>query len=48
MEFKAVLRSVGEDPDDEDIREIFLEIDQDSKLIQRKQESLLRKKSCRL
>ena len=32
MEFKAVLRSVGEDPDDEDIREMFLEIDEDSKL----------------
>ena len=32
LEIKSVLRSIGEDPDDEDIREMILEVDSDGKL----------------
>ena len=34
MEMKALMKSVGEDPDDEDIHEIMLEIDPDGKKLE--------------
>ncbi len=31
LEIRSVLNSVGEDPDDEEVREMILEVDQDGK-----------------